>query len=376
MMASKLESAYSSSMQDLQEYRDVWVYVERDGDRLSRESLEILAAGKKVAVKLGQRLVAILIGHELGNIPNECLNYGADHVIYSDSPEFADRLNLKYVDFLTELVRSRRPYAFLFVEDELGKDIAPRLAYRLKTGLATGNIELEVGDFTNPRLNESYKNLLIQIRPDFGTRVAKIYTPKHRPQMATVRPGNFKPLERQENIYYNSIEKVEFKDKKDYRAIVEEIVELPKPKVDLLNAQVIISLGLGILKDGKGNPRNPKEAYDMADELKNLIMQKLKLKAEIGVTRALLYAEIKELSGLVTPERQVGQTGVTVSPDVYIALGISGALQHRVGMQKSKKIVAVNIDPSAPIFQIAHYPIVADLYDFLPEMIRRLREYV
>ncbi|MEM3638271.1 MAG: electron transfer flavoprotein subunit alpha/FixB family protein [Conexivisphaerales archaeon] len=355
------------------DYRDVWVYVQRDGDRLSREALEILAAGRKVADKLGQKLVAVMLGYNLADLPLVCLQYGADSVIYADSDQLADRLNLKYVDFLERLVRERRPYAFLFVADELGKDLAPRLAYRLKTGLATDNIELEVGDFVNPRLNETYKNLVIQIRPDFGTRVAKIYTPKHRPQMATIRPGNFRPLERMNRVVANSAEKLQFLNTKTYRAVVKEIAELPKPKVELRDAQVIISLGLGVLKDAKGNPRNPREAYDMADELRNIISSRFGVKAEIGVTRALLYAEIKELSGLVIPERQVGQTGATVQPDVYIALGISGALQHRVGMQKSKKIVAVNIDPNAPIFQIAHYPIVGDLYEFLPEMISRLK---
>jgi electron transfer flavoprotein alpha subunit len=354
-------------------YRDVWVYVQREGDKLSREALELIAAGRKVADKLGQKLVAVMLGYKLGQLPSMCLQYGADSVIYADAEELSDRLNLRYVDFLARLVRERKPYAFLFVADELGKDLAPRLAYRLKTGLATDNIELEVGDFVNPRLNETYKDLVIQIRPDFGTRVAKIYTPKHRPQMATIRPGNFKPLSRNDKVVMNSVEKLEFLNSKTYRAVVKEIVELPRPKVELRDAQVIISLGLGVLKDGKGNPRNPREAYEMADELKSIISSKFGIKAEIGVTRALLYAEVKELSGLVVPERQVGQTGATVSPDVYIALGISGALQHRVGMQKSKKIVAVNIDPNAPIFQIAHYPIVGDLYEFLPEMIRRLK---
>src|SRR5579885_3472318 len=330
-------------------YRDVWVYVQREGDKLSREALELIAAGRKVADKLGQKLVAVMLGYKLGQLPSMCLQYGADSVIYADAEELSDRLNLRYVDFLA------------------------RLVYRLKTGLATDNIELEVGDFVNPRLNETYKDLVIQIRPDFGTRVAKIYTPKHRPQMATIRPGNFKPLSRNDKVVMNSVEKLEFLNSKTYRAVVKEIVELPRPKVELRDAQVIISLGLGVLKDGKGNPRNPREAYEMADELKSIISSKFGIKAEIGVTRALLYAEVKELSGLVVPERQVGQTGATVSPDVYIALGISGAIQHRVGMQKSKKIVAVNIDPNAPIFQIAHYPIVGDLYEFLPEMIRRLK---
>lgn len=354
------------------EYRDVWVYVEHQGDKITDESKELLAAGRKVADKLNQKLFGIILGYKLDNCLRETIYYGADSVIFSDSYSFSVYFNLLYIDVLAEMVRKYKPYAFIFVANEQGKDIAGRLAYRLNTGLATDNIELDVGDYYNPALKTNYTNLLVQIRPDFGTRVAKIYTPRHRPQMATIRPGNFKPLERDESRA-GEIIKFEYTLTKQYRARVVETKELPAQDSKLKNAEVIISLGLGILKDKNGNPRNPREAYDMALRLKE-IYEKIGKKAEIGATRALIYAKLKELEGLISVENQVGQTGVTVRPEIYFAIGISGALQHRVGMQNSKKIVAVNLDPKAPIFQIAHYPIIADLYEIIPEIIARMEE--
>jgi electron transfer flavoprotein alpha subunit len=361
-------------MSEKGEYRDIWVYVtiDKENRALSKNSIEVIAAGRIVADKLKQKLVAVMVGEKLGEAPQEAIAYGADKVLALESSTFTDMLNLKYVDALYELSKERMPYAFIFVADEQGKDIAPRLAYRLKTGLATDNIELDVGSFTNPRANETYNDLVIQIRPDFGTRVAKIFTPKNRPQMATIRPGNFKPLPR-DGSRTGEVELIQYQPEKEYRAKVIELFEVPPPKVDLRSANVIISLGLGILKDGKGQPRDPREAFNLAKEFKHLVEQKLGMRAEIGVSRALLYAGLKELEGLISSENQVGQTGVTVTPDVYIALGISGAVQHLVGMRRSKRIVAVNIDPKAPIFQVAHYPIVGDLYEFLPAMVERLK---
>jgi electron transfer flavoprotein alpha subunit len=370
--AASVAAAASAPVAPQDDSKDVWVYLQREGDSLSKESLELLAAGKKVADKLKQNLVGILLGHNLGEAPQMAIEYGADRLIVVDDPVLANYFSLRYVDTLSALARERKPYSFIFLATEIGKDLAPRLAYRLNTGLATDNIELEVEDYYNPQFKLLFKNLMIQIRPDFGTRVAKIYTPRHRPQMATIRPGNFKPLER-DTSRKGKIEKVALADRdKLYSAIVKEMRELPKSKVNLKEAQVIISLGLGILKDREGKPRDPRQAYELALKLKEAIETKEGLKVEIGASRALIYAELKELSGLISKDNQVGQTGTTVSPTIYIALGISGALQHRVGMSKSKKIVAVNLDPNAPIFQIAHYPVVADVYDFLPELISKI----
>jgi electron transfer flavoprotein alpha subunit len=243
------------------------------------------------------------------------------------------------------------------------------VAYRLVTGLATDNIDLEVEDFYYAPTKTTYKNILAQIRPDFATRVAKIYTPRHRPQIATVRPGNFRPLARDESRRGEAREFKATFDETDFIVRVKEVRELPKGPVDLENAQVVVSVGLGILRDGEGRARNPLEGWRLAERLAQAISERYGLKTEIGISRALLYAELKELEGLATADRQVGQTGKTVAPEIYIALGISGAVQHRVGMIRSKRILAINIDPSSPIFEIAHYGVVGDLYKVVPEML-------
>lgn len=357
------------------EYKGVWVYVQHEDGRLTKPTLELLNAGRKVADKLNHQLSTILLGHEVEALARETREYGADHVIYCDDPRLKDYLCLPYTSVLTNLVRKWKPYAFLFLADEVGKDLAPRVAYRLKTGLATDNIELEIEDYYHIPTKTQHKNLLIQIRPDFATRVAKIYTPWHRPQIATVRPGNFRPAERKDGGGANlTQEKPDFTEE-DFSLILRSLRNVATSPIELENAQAVISLGLGILRDGSGNPRSALEGYRLARELAQAIHEKFGLRTEIGASRALIYAELSELHGLITLDHQVGQTGKTVNPDLYFAVGISGAVQHKVGMLRSKKIVAVNLDPAAPIFQIAHYPIIGDLYQELPkltELIRRL----
>ncbi len=345
------------------------MYLQQSKGDIMPASLELLAAGRWVADKLGQQNVGILVGSGLGPLAAKAIQYGADSVILVDSPALEKYFNLAYVDAVYSLVKERRPYAFLFTSNEVGKDIAGRVAYRVPTGLATDNVQLAVEDYNNPALGQ-FKDLLIQVRPDFGTRLARIYTPKHRPQMATVRAGSFSPLA-PDPTRKGKVEKVDFTPR-GYPARVTEVVELPPPVPDLAGADVVISLGLGILKDKSGAPRDPREAYGRAQELKAVLEGRHHLKTEIGATRALIYAEIKELAGIIGKGNQVGQTGSTVKPKVYIAAGISGALQHRVGMQNSAKIVAINTDPQAPIFKIAHYPIVGDLYEELPRLTEAL----
>jgi electron transfer flavoprotein alpha subunit len=349
----------------------VWVYLQHAMTDLTQDSLELISAGRSVADKLGQDVVGILLGTGLEELAKKAISYGADDVLVVDSPALDEYFNLAYADAIYSLVKERKPYVFLFSANEIGKDIAARVAYRVPTGLATDNVQLAVEDYNNPALGQ-FRNLLIQIRPDFGTRLARIYTPRHRPQMATVRPGSFTPLV-PDRKRRGKVESVEF-TVHEYPARVTEVKELPPPVPDLAGADVIISLGLGVLKDGRGNPRDPSEAYRYAEELKGAIEKRYKLKTEIGATRNLLYAEVKQLEGVLGKTNQIGQTGVTVKPKVYIAVGISGALQHRVGMQNSGKIVAINTDPQAPIFKIAHYPIVGDLYEELPRLTKIVEE--
>ena len=348
------------------ESKGVWVYLQHARGDLTKDSLELLAAARTVASKLGQQVVGVLVGSETGALAEKAVAYGADSVLAVDDPVLKDYFNLAYADAIYSLVSERKPYILLFAANEVGKDIAARVAFRVPTGLATDNVQLAVEDYNNPALGQ-FKNLLIQIRPDFGTRLARIYTPRHRPQMATVRPGSFSPLD-PDPARKGTIEKVPFAPR-EYPARVAEVRDLPPPVPDLAGADVVISLGMGILKDGSGKARDPQEAYRYAERLKETLERKYHLRAEIGATRALVYAEAKGLEGLIGKANQVGQTGATVKPKVYFAVGVSGALQHRVGMQNSVKIVAINTDPGAPIFRIAHYPIVGDLYDELPRLI-------
>jgi electron transfer flavoprotein alpha subunit len=347
----------------------VWVYLQHTREGLTRDSLELIAAGRSVAEKLRQKVVAVLVGSGLAQMERDAIEHGADEVISVDSPDLAVYLNLAYADAIYATVEAKKPYVFLFSANEVGKDIAARVAFRVPTGLATDNVQLAVEDYSNPALGQ-FKDLLIQIRPDFGTRLARIYTPRHRPQMATVRPGSFAPLPRDPGRK-GPVERFPFTPK-EYPAKVTEVRELPPPVPDLRGADVVISLGMGILRDGSGRPRDPREAYEQAVKLKEVLESKYHLKTEIGATRALVYAEVKELQGLIGRSNQVGQTGATVRPKVYVAVGISGALQHRVGMQNSSKIVAINTDPQAPIFRFAHYPIVGDLYEELPKLVEAI----
>jgi len=322
-----------------------------------------------VADKLKQELAAVIVGYDLEGLATEAVQHGADSVLLVDSPELEVYLNLAYVDAIYSLVKERRPYVFLFTANEIGKDVAARVAFRVPTGLATDTVQLAVEDYNNPALGQ-FKDLLIQVRPDFGTRLARIYTARHRPQMATVRPGSFLPLPADPGRT-GRVEKVKF-DFPSYPARVKGVVELPPTVPDLRAADVVISLGMGVLKDGSGKPRDPREAYQYAEQLKAAIERRYHMKAEIGATRALIYAEVKELEGLIGKANQVGQTGATVRPKVYFAVGISGAVQHRVGMQNSSKILAINSDPDAPILKIAHYPKVGNLYEVLPNLVRSI----
>jgi electron transfer flavoprotein alpha subunit len=352
-----------------EEARGVWAYLQHGKAKLTKDSLELLAAGKGVADKLGQELVGVIVGAGLEGLAREAIQHGAERVLLVDSPELEVYFNLAYADAIYGLVKDRKPYVFLFSANEVGKDIAARVAFRVPTGLATDNVQLAVEDYNNPALGQ-FKDLLIQVRPDFGTRLARIYTPKHRPQMATVRPGSFAAL-LPDPKRKGTVEKVAFQ-MPEYPAKVKGVVELPPPVPDLAGADVVISLGMGVLKDGSGRPKDPREAYSFAQQLKEAIEARYHLRTEIGATRALIYSEVKELERLIGRQNQVGQTGSTVKPKVYFAVGISGSVQHRVGMQNSSKIVAINLDPDAPIFKIAHYPIVGDLYEVLPVLVKSI----
>ena len=355
------------------DYKDFWVFLQRQDGHLSNDSLELLASGRKVADQAGQKLVGLLLGNHLRGLPEEAIDYGADIVLVVDDPALRTYHTLRIIDTLEAMILKRKPYAILFLATEFGREIAARLAYRVHSGLATDNVDFEVQDYFNPKFNEMFPKTMTQVRPDFGSRVAKIWTPRHRPQVATLKPGSFTPLPRDPGRRARSkIEKVQLpRPGKSYSLTVKELVELPKTNVDLEHASVVIGLGMGILRGADGSPRNPIEAYKLATELKELIERKWGLKTEIGASRGLVMAQVKALEGIITRDNELGQTGTLISPDLYIALGVSGSAPHRAGI-RAKKILAVNPDPAAPILLAATYSVVGDLYEFVPKLIDTL----
>ena len=365
--------ATTSAKVVLADYKDVWVFLQRQDGHLSNDSLELLAAGRKVADQVGQRLVGLILGNHLRGLPEEAIDHGADLVLVVDDPALRTYHTLRIIDTLEAMIIKRKPYAIIFLATEFGREIAARLAYRVNSGLATDNVDFEVQDYFNPKFNEMFPKTMTQVRPDFGSRVAKIWTPRHRPQVATLKPGSFTPLARDPSRRAKAkIEKVQLpRPGKAYSLTVKELVELPKANVDLDHASVVIGLGMGILRGADGSPRNPMEAYKLATELKELIERKWGLKTEIGASRGLVMAQVKALEGIITRDHELGQTGTLISPDLYIALGVSGSAPHRAGI-KAKKILAVNPDPAAPILLAATYAVVGDLYEFVPKLIDTL----
>jgi electron transfer flavoprotein alpha subunit len=358
---------------DLESYRDVWIFIEILKGNMPSYCLEGIAAARKIASKVNMGVGALVASDVVNEeVVRTLIEYGADYVVAVEHPYLADYEPFAYTQALEEVVRERKPWALIFMADELGRDLAPRLAYRLVTGLATDNIDFDVEDFYHGLLKEKYTNILAQIRPDFATRIAKIYTPRHRPQIASLRPGSFKPLPRDPSrkgeVYRYKPSLSDYQRK--IKVLGYEVIE--DKGAELLEAKLIVSLGLGILRDAEGNPKNPLEAVELARKIIDLVRNELGVKAAMGASRALIHSDVKELRGIITHDIQVGQTGKTVSPKVYIAAGISGAIQHRVGILRAGNIVSINIDPKAPIHEIAHYVIIEDLYRALPKLYEAL----
>jgi electron transfer flavoprotein alpha subunit len=254
---------------------------------------------------------------------------------------------------ITNLARQWKPYIFLIGATPVGRDLAPRIASALKVGLTADCTDLQIGDYTSKKENAIYKDLLFQVRPAFGGNIiATIVNPKTRPQMATVREGVMRRGE-PDSKRRGKIEKVKVAFQPEDFALQVLSREKREPTVRLKDSPVIVAAGAGV---------DSPEEFELVRELASV------LGGEVGASRAAVDA------GYVSREHQIGQTGSTVRPRLYIAAGISGAIQHRAGMDQSSKIIAINTDPNAPIFQIAHYKIVGDVAEVLPLLIKSLRE--
>ena len=337
----------------MNENKNVWIFIEQDEGKVAEVSLELVAKGRELADILGGELCALLFGQGVEGLAKTIIEQGADRVLLAEHAELKVYRTLPYAKVLTRLVTERSPYILLFGASPVGRDLGPRVASAVRSGLTADCTDLQIGDFESKKDGVVYKDLLLQIRPAFGGNlIATIVNPRHRPQMATVREG----VMRQNAAVPGRKGQVERVPCSFEPAdLVLEVLsrELRVSTVRLKDAAVIVSGGAGVASA---------DGFHLIRELAHAIG------GEVGASRAAVD------SGLIAKEHQVGQTGTTVRPRLYIAAGISGAIQHRAGMSESNKIIAINSDPDAPIFQIAQYKIVGDLNAVIPLLISALRE--
>lgn len=329
----------------------VLVFAEQDEGKLADVSLELLSKARELAGKLGKKVGAALPGHNVGDLAGILIAHGADIVFVADDPGLAHYTTVPYAQVVSKIVEDSSPEVVLFGASLVGRDLAPRVASRLRTGLTADCTDLQIGDFSDK--SGSYTNLLHQIRPAFGGNIiATIVTPNHRPQMATVREGVMQ-LKPADPSRAGEVKKVDagLNGAEELVRIIERFKA--DKKVNLKGASIIISGGAGV---------GSEKGFGMIRELAQA------LGGEVGASRAAVD------SGYIAKEHQVGQTGTTVRPKIYIACGISGQVQHRAGMDESSKIIAINTDPGAPIFSIAHYGVVGDLFEVIPALIEAYKQ--
>jgi caffeyl-CoA reductase-Etf complex subunit CarE len=322
----------------------VWVYAEQRDGVMPEVVAELLGQGRRLADELGVELGAVLLGHDLRSQPEELFALGADAVFVADDERLANFNDDIYTEVLGRIISEHQPEVFLAGATSLGRSLIPRVATAVATGLTADCTGLAI---------DPDKRLLLQTRPAFGGNImATIICPSARPQMATVRPRVMKRGERQEGRQGRLVE-VELKPEDKSLTSVLEVVRALDEQVNLTGAEVIVTGGRGL---------GGSEGFELVRKLAAA------LGGVVGATRGAVDAE------WIGHAHQVGQTGRTVSPKLYVALGVSGAVQHLVGMQSSDNIVAVNSDPNAPIFSVAHYGIVGDLFEVVPAMLDRLQQ--
>ena len=327
----------------------VMVFIEQDEGKIADVSLELICKGRELADRLNVRLEAALCGQNVGAMAQTLISYGCDVVHTADDARLKHYRTLPYSRIVAEMVTRAEPQIVLYGATVVGRDLAPRIASQLKAGLTADCTDLQIGEHTEAGGAKVYKDLLYQIRPAFGGNIiATIVCPETRPQMATVREGVMK-MTTPDAKRKGTIERVT-PALKDEDLVLEILKRERKEKsVNLKAANIIVSGGAGV-----GGKENFKLIFDLAHTVGGAV----------GASRSAVD------SGFIGKDHQVGQTGTTVRPKLYIACGISGAVQHRAGMQESAKIIAINSDPEAPIFNIAHYGIVGDLNKVIPMLIK------
>ena len=330
---------------------NIIVYCEIEEGVVAEVSLELLTKGRSLADELKCELEAVVISNEIKGIEKEIFPYGVDTLFIAQEERLYPYLTLPHASILSKLFEEEKPQIALFGATSIGRDLAPRIASALKCGLTADCTSLEIGEHKDKKQKKEYHNLLLQIRPAFGGNIiATIINPETRPQMATVREGVMKRETFAPN-YKGKTKNLEFSKYVNEADFVVKILErhMEKKKIDIKNSHIIVSGGYGV-----GSKENFELLFDLADVLGG----------EVGGSRAAVDA------GYIPHERQVGQTGITVRPHLYIACGISGAVQHRAGMEESSMIISINKDPNAPINSIADYAIIGDVGDVIPKMIK------
>ena len=352
-------------------FRGVWVFCEQREGELNPTDFELLSEGRKLADDLGVELCGLLLGDNVEKLARELGGYGADRVYVCQDPRLAHYTTDAYTKVICDVVMEKKPEIVLIGATNIGRDLGPRCAARLHTGLTADCTHLDVDvtkykeflkststlDVDGMKFDEADRGLKMT-RPAFGGHLmATIICPRFRPQMSTVRPGVMKcaPFDQaRADACVVELCPVSLDDS-DLRTKVLEVVKEAKAAVDLIGAEVVVSVGHGISKDVK---RGLELAQELADALHGVV----------GASRAAVDA------GWISADHQVGQTGKTVRPRIYIALGISGAIQHKAGMQDSECVIAVNSNPDAPIFEAADYGIVGDLFQVAPLMVECAKE--
>ncbi|HCL57996.1 MAG TPA: electron transfer flavoprotein subunit alpha [Spirochaetia bacterium] len=327
----------------LTDYKGIMVYAEQREGELQNVALELLGEGKKLAAKLGVELSALVLGKDVKKLSDKLFEYGAEKVYFVEDKILDKYSTEAYTDAFTAVIEAKKPEIVMIGATTIGRDLAPRVSARLKTGLTADCTSLDI---------DTEKRLILQTRPAFGGNVmATIICPNHRPQMSTVRPGVMEksaPEKGKKGVLEEV--KVTFSD---IKAKVVKIVKEAKKQVSLGDAKIIVSGGRG---------SGSQKGFNLVKELAKA------LGGEVGASRAAVEA------GYVGKEHQVGQTGQTVKPELYIACGISGAIQHLAGMQNARTIIAINKDPNAAIFKLCDFGIVGDLNEVIPAFIEELKK--
>jgi electron transfer flavoprotein alpha subunit len=332
---------------------EVWVFAEQHDGQLEDTPVELMSKARSLANTLGVKLASVVLGDGIRDLTAKLIQYGADKVYLAQHPLLKTCQTNSYAKVIYELIHKHKPQIVLYGATVAGRDLAPRIASATRAGLTADCTDLQIGDHTTAKNNKLHKNLLFQIRPAFGGNiVATIINPDRWPQMATVREGVMPMPEPDVKRKGQIVEEKVTLAQSDLPLEILEEHKRPR-KVDLKAARIIVAGGAGV-----GSKDNFKLIWDLANCLG----------AAPAATRAAVDL------GFIDHDHQVGQTGTTVRPSLYIAVGISGAIQHQAGMSQSQKIVAINNDPEAPIFNIAHYKIIGDLNKVVPMMIKGIKE--